>query len=943
MSHDNITDPPPLDPAQVVRISAVHRGYLYQHLYVTGCLLTVARTARLRIIVERDEDMEAVGEAERLYVQIKTRGRSLQPADIAEALARFDDLRAEHAAGRREGVARFVVVSNVDPGPVLTKQLLDKAWPADVTLISPGRPTAHGLPPAWPDLDTALAWCVQAAAAAPFVALPPPTLVWKLAALVMRAATGAGDRSFNPDDLPGLLEQLVVRLQDFPEPPLSYRAQADEPSLIANARLRLIVAFSGAGKTAWASQAAIHAPTPVTYFDVGDMPAASVANALARELAARFLGSALKGGGGALLAQSSGLGVLRACAGMLQAQGVQVLVVLDNAHRLSGEDLRRLVDTAEGVRFVCLAQPWPGAAEAAVRFDVEVEGLSGWALDTIAAVFREARAPVTLETAQRIAGLTGGLPLFVLSAARLTHDAYGGDADAFCDAVLNRVHDADTAQDIILGEAVAALPEDAKQAMAALALAETPLSREEALAVLEAAKLSTPAAAAALRALRRVGFLNSYRGDRLSLHDALRPLAAELCPGLGEGGVLAVRERLYQLLSVSLYQARDVPRLSAVLRLMPLVGQAEALAELASDEMFYELGDPRTLREEIDRVAEDPGGSALDRFWAHDALAYWESRDGGVPDGARLAKMGELVDAGQLGRREQLALAFKEMIYLASNARREDLDRTYRRARQAAGEEAHLRLLTYNYGVCLGRLGAWGEVERLSDRLVGDYLRLFGLREQDLFMVNGSALEAMFNKADTTEVKRLADSLALWCTARINTNQLPNLRRIHATKLYAVAQAVRSAVVSGQEAADDFLQLMADPRGALEVMETLVLPGMRAAQLTDLVLPVRSHYAIVLAWLGRVGEARAELNALRQYAGEAEQAAMLAERAAFVEEIAAGRARLVPRVPPPGALMENLRFPRGEPVRRSKVGRNAQCPCGSGRKYKHCHGRTGDS
>jgi len=24
-----------------------------------------------------------------------------------------------------------------------------------------------------------------------------------------------------------------------------------------------------------------------------------------------------------------------------------------------------------------------------------------------------------------------------------------------------------------------------------------------------------------------------------------------------------------------------------------------------------------------------------------------------------------------------------------------------------------------------------------------------------------------------------------------------------------------------------------------------------------------------------------------------------------------------------------------------KVGRNEPCPCGSGKKYKHCHGRTG--
>jgi preprotein translocase subunit SecA len=31
--------------------------------------------------------------------------------------------------------------------------------------------------------------------------------------------------------------------------------------------------------------------------------------------------------------------------------------------------------------------------------------------------------------------------------------------------------------------------------------------------------------------------------------------------------------------------------------------------------------------------------------------------------------------------------------------------------------------------------------------------------------------------------------------------------------------------------------------------------------------------------------------------------------------------------------------PRPQPVIRAKVGRNQQCPCGSGSKYKHCHGR----
>lgn len=31
--------------------------------------------------------------------------------------------------------------------------------------------------------------------------------------------------------------------------------------------------------------------------------------------------------------------------------------------------------------------------------------------------------------------------------------------------------------------------------------------------------------------------------------------------------------------------------------------------------------------------------------------------------------------------------------------------------------------------------------------------------------------------------------------------------------------------------------------------------------------------------------------------------------------------------------------PKGGPVRINKVGRNEKCPCGSGKKYKYCHGR----
>ena len=53
---------------------------------------------------------------------------------------------------------------------------------------------------------------------------------------------------------------------------------------------------------------------------------------------------------------------------------------------------------------------------------------------------------------------------------------------------------------------------------------------------------------------------------------------------------------------------------------------------------------------------------------------------------------------------------------------------------------------------------------------------------------------------------------------------------------------------------------------------------------------------------------------------------------------------------PPGEAPAQAPLPRRDPVRKpdrvptdpsswGKVGRNEACPCGSGKKYKHCHGK----
>jgi len=46
-----------IDPAQLRRIEAVHRGFLYQHLYAVGCMIKLASLEAGQVAVERDEDI----------------------------------------------------------------------------------------------------------------------------------------------------------------------------------------------------------------------------------------------------------------------------------------------------------------------------------------------------------------------------------------------------------------------------------------------------------------------------------------------------------------------------------------------------------------------------------------------------------------------------------------------------------------------------------------------------------------------------------------------------------------------------------------------------------------------------------------------------------------------------------------------------------------------
>jgi len=180
-----------LDPAQLVRIEAVHRGFLFQHLYTVQCLLSAAAFSIETVEVESDEDVEVQSKGRRTYIQVKHRQESLAWSDIEGAVARFEELRAAHKRGDRCGEPAFLIVSNAAPNGPLAARLTAADWPDDVRVDWPSADPAQRLLPAPSESLLAAAEAAsKVAGSLPFATLSPATLVWKLAGLVSLAATG---------------------------------------------------------------------------------------------------------------------------------------------------------------------------------------------------------------------------------------------------------------------------------------------------------------------------------------------------------------------------------------------------------------------------------------------------------------------------------------------------------------------------------------------------------------------------------------------------------------------------------------------------------------------------------------------------------------------------------------------------------------------------------
>lgn len=943
-----------LDPRQLVRIEAVHRGFLYQHLYLANCLLRAGAAGIDKIVVEGDEDVELHRARGRLYVQVKTRQGLLEVGDVRGALERFAVIRAEHAAGARAGAARFVIASNAAPAPKLAGMIASADWPEDVEIQWPGGPVVDNpaLPQPPTDVNAAAAACNTLAAELPFAMLRPDTLTWKLAGAAMLAASGTpprGDHAFHRDELPALFEQLIVQMQDFPAPPAVYRAQIGEPPLSTGKRVRVLSGLSGAGKTAWVAEAATHLATPAVYLDVGEMPGPALASAVAREVAAKLFGRSHGALGEILLPGASGMETLGTLNVKLGQEGLGVDVVIDNAHRLTPTDLKPIVDQAKNIRFLLLCQPGAVTQETAALLGVEHETLGGWDEDTIAAVIAEAGCVADYADCERLSRLTGGLPYYVLNAATIAKREYDGAIAAVCADVEAQTNLVATAQEVILKRAFDTMPDQMKEVVAALSLADVPLSREEASAYLQkACKLTPQSVIGYLRQLPDSGAVELFSNAGIKVHDAMRLLGRAYIAGRGADHERDSKQLLSATIIASIQKDWSIAKVALLVRLFGQLGQAKILVEFATDELFHEMGVWREIEPFLIAIAEDAEGDAETRLWALDGLVFNDLREGNIERGlVRIDAMRALLDSNTLGSDEWLAWAMKRMLALSSNDDVQGVSDMLAEVEKHLPEsDQHHRIFRYNRAVAMFKLGAYDLTLQETEQLGQEYYDVLGLSPEQVFARNPPAIRPLLPKGrdNRDDLKHLADTLDLHAQALQRAGGSSPLARIHAMKFYELAHAPQSVIRVGQDLVDDFC-VHHDFEGARDVIEKTLLPNVQALNLVSWVVPVRSQYAVVLAYCGKFDAADNEMRRLAPY----EEGLSPAGKGELQDQrrLIARLRRLGP--PPqrnvviPPARQELLAARNGPTApaqqRRTKIGRNERCPCQSGRKYKHCHGR----
>ncbi|MGI2161914.1 SEC-C metal-binding domain-containing protein [Shewanella oncorhynchi] len=927
---DKKNTPDVLDVAQLKRIESVHRGFLYQHLYTVGCLLLAQEAEVDSIFVELDDDIELVTAQGRIYVQVKTRSTPIKPSQMSGALKRFEDLRKEHYEGRRKGKASFIFVANQSPSIQLQKMIDDKKLPSDIVFISPQYTSDQfpALPPAWESLADAAAWCISRAEKLNFSLLSPDSLIWKLAGLAQLAATGSTadtQHAFYTQDLPALFEQLIVQLQDFPTPPTLYWPQKQEPSLKCDNRVRIICGLSGAGKTAWAAQSALHSSLFCAYYDTGDLPGPALASTLVRELAAKCAKLDRDGLRKILLPGVSGYEALRTFDTFLAQQGITLLLVLDNAHRIPVDNLRDVLNATQNLHFVLLCQPHDNVRELEAITGLQRQTLQGWDIDTVAKAVDDLGGFATAQGYELLRIYTGGLPLYVQSAAKIAITEYKGDVDTLCVELQQQGNSVETAQEVILSRVYRGFEKLVQDSLALFSLADVGLSRDEVSELLvNSLKVSTKGAAAIIKKMRATGIVEVFGNQTLKVHDAVRALGLQhlelMDLELKNSALLTLKE----LLVVSLQQSRDTSRFALLTQIYIKLNDIMTLIDLSGEELFYEMGINVDILASLERALTSDTLEPIHKFWALDGIVF-----SGIKEGKpkklvqRFEAMEALLAEHKFSYKEQTAYAMKRILFSAENGDAREVKQLVEKFSTNIPSADHKRIFDYNHALALWKLKKYSEAEALCWKVIEGYYNLLGVRPEDIIGKNTDVLWTIINQPADIQVhlKHLADALELYAINLEARGKLAPLARIHSMKFYNMAGAPESMVRVGQDLADEFVARK-DYKGAKGIIEQFVLPVVNKVGLIRKLVQVRSQYAVILALDGLYEDAYNEMRRLEPYFEglTGVQRQEFENQSNYIAHLTNEASRHITK--------QMFR----------KVGRNEGCPCGSGLKYKKCHG-----
>jgi hypothetical protein len=421
--------------------------------------------------------------------------------------------------------------------------------------------------------------------------LSAEALILKLAAVVQLASMGASPREnhrFETRELPRLFEIVIVQLHELPAPPTVYRNQENEPSFDSDQKIRLVIGHSGAGKTTWLAHGAILSADPVVYIDAGEGFGPSLAAVVARELAARVLPQDDQEFRRAFMPGITPLESLRAVGIFLkQRNTIDVAVVLDNVQKVSVENLVGIVQSISNVRWILLAQPWPGLTLAEATLGIRAEMLSGWSTLTIGMELADQLCTASPLLCERFRKLTGGLPLFVRSGARLAREHFAGDVGRFCDDVESSVSLTVAPQQMILNRVLQGASDLGRQALLVLVVSDVALSKDEAIRLISISlSVSASDAASLVRELLAWGIAELRMDGYVAIHDSFRLGGTDAQRSIDSSKMRLARETLAAILFRSL-KTKNLERFRLYCKLLPQIGKTKELVDVANSASEY--------------------------------------------------------------------------------------------------------------------------------------------------------------------------------------------------------------------------------------------------------------------------------------------------------------------------------------------------------------------